>query len=104
MDEETIRVAQAGARVDTTKAQLKSTLGTVKSRLAPRALAADTAENLKRQASDAARASIDAAKARPATVIGIAAAATLLVFRKSIFGAIRQLRPQPDDQEKNSGE
>ncbi len=104
MDEETIRVAQASAHVDATKAQLKSTLGTVKARLAPRTLAADTAETIKRQASDAARASIDAARARPATLVGIAAAATLLVFRKSIFGAIRQSRPHPDDQEKISGE
>ncbi len=99
MDDETIKVAQASADADLAKARLSTTLGAVKQRLHPRAMAQETVEHFKQKAADTAQASVEAVKARPSTAVGIAAAAVLLLFRKPIFGAMRRLNKEKSNAE-----
>lgn len=88
MDPETIRVAQ---EVEDAKNRLSSSLGVVKQRLAPRALAQEAVDKVKEKANDTAQASVEAVKANPSTAVGVIAAAVLVLFRKPIFGAMRRM-------------
>lgn len=97
MDHETIRIAQD---VEQAKDRLANSIGAVKKRLTPKALANEAIDTLKVKAADTAEASVQAVKANPSKAVGVVAAAVLLLFRKPIFSAMQRLT----NKEKNNGE
>ncbi len=71
--------------------QLASTLGTLKYRLKPGNLASSAWEDMREKGGEIAGGAVDAAKAQPAVVGGIAAAVALFLARKPLANAARQV-------------
>ncbi len=90
-------IAEAEQVAHEAKDRLVSSFLTVRDRLAPQSLASEAAESLRNRALRIAETSLDKAKSRPATVVGVSAAAILVLFRKPIFGAMRRMMKEKKD-------
>ncbi len=81
------------ARIDVERrrGELLETVSLLQARLAPRTLAADAWEKAKSKGADLAEEAVDAVKARPAAVGGVAAAVALFLAREPLKDAVTKL-------------
>ncbi|MEQ7872769.1 DUF3618 domain-containing protein [Sphingomonas sp. ASV193] len=91
MTAEPMKVREARAEVERSRAALLDTLSELKERLAPRTLAADAWDRAKSKTADLAEDAVDAVKARPAAVGGALAALTLFLARDPVKDGVRNL-------------
>ncbi len=78
--------------------RLEGTVATVKRRFHPKALSRELADRAKDKVRDAAEDVLETAKARPALIASVAAAAAFLLLRKPIKSAVKLV-----SKEKNHG-
>ena len=84
---EPVTVATARIEVERRRGDLLDTVQLLQARLAPRTLAADAWEKAKNKGADLAEDAIDAVKARPVAVGGVAAAIAMFLAREPIKDA-----------------
>lgn len=77
---------------DMAKARFADSLSLVKDRLKPANLTREMLDRSKTKAVKAVGSAIIATKARPAIAVGVAAAATLFLFRKPIANALKRAK------------
>ena len=92
------QIAAAERRVERARARLTDALGALKDRLLPGNIARNVAHGIAEKGQDAAKAGVDAVRARPAAAIGIAALAGLIFARKPIVRALTGEESDPDDE------
>lgn len=81
-------IEQARLRAADAKARFSEALAALKTRLLPRTIARHLVDTTKEKASDAAEASVEAIKAKPAVAVGAAALIALFLARKPLKRAI----------------
>ena len=87
---EPVSVTAARIEVERRRGELLDTVHLLQARLAPRTLAADAWEKAKVKGADLAEDAVDAVKARPVAVGGVAAAIALFLAREPIRdGAVK---------------
>jgi ElaB/YqjD/DUF883 family membrane-anchored ribosome-binding protein len=92
------QIAAAEQRVVRARGRLTDALGALKERLLPGNIARSVAHGLAEKSQDAAKAGVDAVKARPAAALGVAALAGLFLARKPIARALGgEESDQPDE-------
>ena len=88
---ESATVTAARIEVERRRGALLDTVHLLQARLAPKTLAADAWEKAKNKGADLAEDAVDAVKARPAAVGGVAAAIALFLAREPIKDAAVKL-------------
>ncbi len=81
-------ITAAKLRAEGARKRLALALAALKDRLLPRTIARNLASGIADKSAEIAKSSADAAKARPAVAIGVAALAALFFARKPIIRAI----------------
>lgn len=88
---ETPAIVAARIDVERRRGELLETVSVLQARLAPRTLAADAWEKAKNKGADLAEEAVDAVKARPVAVGGVAAAVAIFLAREPIKDAVTKL-------------
>lgn len=92
------QIAAAEQRVERARGRLTEALVALRERLMPGAIARNVAQGIAEKGQDAARAGVDAVKARPGAAIGLVALAGLFLARKPIARALAgDESDQPDE-------